>query len=153
MRRLRALVLVGAGVLGLLRGFALLFLFVLRHALVVLAQRVAGVVQVRAGALGHQETFTTVRPTPLPASTSSRNGSRLSRPISRVIDSSRRFGRRSPAKRSHTATRTSSGVLTESTPSSETARRMNGKTVVSSAVPPVRPLAATAPPYLVVRSA
>ena len=67
--------------------------------------------------------------------------------------SSSPLGRRSPARRSHTRLRMSSGVLTESTPSSDTPRRMNGKTVVSSEVPPVSPLAATAPPYFVVRSA
>ena len=53
--------------------------------------------------------------------------------------------------RCHTSRRWSIGICTESMPNSATPRRMNGKTVDSSAMPPVLPDAATAPPYFSVR--
>ena len=67
-------------------------------------------------------------------------------PTSCAIASSRCGGRRSSASRFQVSWRSSIGVWTESTPSSETPRRMNGSTVVGSFTPPVLPHAATAPP-------
>ena len=68
-----------------------------------------------------------------------------------VIDSSSPRGRTSVAMRRHMSRRRSIGVFTESAPSRATPRRMKGSTVVLSAMPPVFPLAATAPPWRSVR--
>ena len=125
----------------------LLVLLVFGDPLVVLPQRLARVVDVGPRPLGHQRHLHDRAADALAGEHVVEERRRRRRaPISRVMLSSSPFGRRSPARRSQTRVPDVVGVLTESTPSSETPRRMNGKTVVSSEVPPVRPLAATAPP-------
>ena len=89
--------------------------------------------------------FTTVRPCSSPRRIAS-SAPRARRARSRARSVSRCGGRRSSASRRHVSRRASIGVCTESTPSSETPRRMNGSTVAGSFTPPVLPQAATAPP-------
>jgi hypothetical protein len=48
-------------------------------------------------------------------------------------------------QRFHASRRRSSGHITESTPMSDTPRRMNGATVAGRSIPPANPQAATAP--------
>ncbi|MCB0969314.1 MAG: phosphatase PAP2 family protein, partial [Ilumatobacter sp.] len=93
-----------------------------------------------------QRSATTLRPRALPARMSVRTPSRSSSVTSWPI-ASRFDGLRSAAIRPHAARRRSMSISTESMPSRLTPRRMNGSTVVGRPGPPVRPLAATEPPY------
>jgi len=72
-------------------------------------------------------------------------------PISLVIASIFAFWR-SVSRRFHACCRNSNGHITESIPASDTARRMNGATVVGKSIPPASPQAATVPPYRVIES-
>src|SRR6266436_3678639 len=89
--------------------------------------------------------LTTTRPR-TPPSTMRRPASMTpDRSISLVIAASL-LASMSDANRFQASRRRSSGHITESTPTSDTPRRMNGATVAGRSIPPASPQAATAPP-------
>src|SRR5487761_2300491 len=94
---------------------------------------------------------TRVRPRTRPARISAATAGTPASPVSTAIDSSRPCGLRSVASRCQTCSRVAIGHMAGSLPRRLTPRRMKGNTVVLTAVPPVRPETATAPPYFVVR--
>ncbi len=92
-----------------------------------------------------QSIRTTVRPSEPPASIRSNTAGRPSRPTSAVQMRSRCCGFQSLPSRDHTSSRSPRGALAEDTPSSETPRRMNGITVMSSVGLAARPALTTLP--------
>jgi hypothetical protein len=86
-----------------------------------------------------------MRPRTCPAIRRCAASTASSRPISLVISSSRAASR-SRASRAQACSRSASGAITLSMPSSDTPRRMKGATVAWKSMPCANPQAATAPP-------